>query len=234
MPSTTGEDSLVRELILNLHGLGEPHPLVDAQERRYWWSPISFARLLDQILDRPADVSPKISITLDDGNASDAVVALPELAKRGLTASFFVCAGRIGKKYYLDKAMIGALLDSGMSIGSHGMYHRDWRGLDTPDLEMEIVNARRILEDVTGRAVTTVAIPFGSYDRRVLRWLKRDRWDCIYTSDRGTARVEAKMKRRETLDADMQARDILRELEATRSVQIRISQTMSRFYKRWR
>jgi peptidoglycan/xylan/chitin deacetylase (PgdA/CDA1 family) len=135
----------VRELILNFHGLGEPHELVDAPERRYWWDTTSFASLLDQTLDRSADANPRISITFDDGNASDVLYALPELAKRRLVASFFICAGRIGKKHYLDESMIKDLLGAGMAIGSHGMNHLNWRNLSSSALDSEICDARKRL-----------------------------------------------------------------------------------------
>src|SRR5271165_2425896 len=102
--------SVRKELILNFHGLGAPPPHVDSKEIIYWWSKDSFVRLLDQISDRPLNAEPKISLTFDDGNASDVLVALPELASRGLAASFFICAGRIGKKHYLDEAMIKELI----------------------------------------------------------------------------------------------------------------------------
>src|SRR5262249_40125721 len=144
-----------------------------------------------------------IRITFDDGNASDTHSALPELSKRGLTAEFFVCAGRVGKRHYLDQSMIKELLAEGMSIGSHGMDHRDWRTLDSLDLDVEIVDARHQLEDLTQRQVTKVAIPFGSYDRRILRRLKRESWQRIYTCDRGTTKSTSRTKTRETLSADM-------------------------------
>src|SRR5262245_57103342 len=118
----------MKELILNFHGLGDPPAHIDAEERRYWWPVGTFTNLLDRLVDRyPTVANLKISLTFDDGNASDALLALPELTKRKLLAGFFVCSGRIGKKHYLDSSMIHDLLDSGMTIGSHGMYHRDWR-----------------------------------------------------------------------------------------------------------
>jgi peptidoglycan/xylan/chitin deacetylase (PgdA/CDA1 family) len=159
------------------------------------------------------------------------LLAFPEFSKRGLVASFFVCAGRIGKESYLDNPMIRDLLAGGMCIGSHGMDHRDWRILDTLALEAEIGDARRKLEDIIQRPVTTVAVPFGSYDRRVLNRLMRDPWECIYTSDRGIARSSAKVKPRESLDVTMQDEFLVRKL-ANPPLRIRIKHTLSRLYKR--
>ena len=230
----TLEPGKMNELILLCHGIGQPNNGVGSEELAYWLSPAAFCDLLDQVAECPTSAEFRISLTFDDGNASDACVALPELSKRGLSASFFVCAGRIGKRHYLDKSMIKDLLEAGMSIGSHGMDHRDWRTLDSIALDVEMGDARRKLEDISQRAVTTVAIPFGSYDRRVLNRLKRDPWACIYTSDRGTARSWAKIKPRETLDVSMADKSLIRKLSAGPSLRIRLRRGCARLYKRLR
>ena len=224
----------MKELILLFHGVGEPAQRVGPEEAPYWLSVPSFTCLLDQILECSTNTNIRISLTFDDGNASDAYLALPELSKRGLQASFFVCAGRIGKKHYLDNSMIRDLLDGGMSIGSHGMDHRDWRTLDSQALEVEIYRARRKLEELVQRPVTRVAIPFGSYDRQILKQLKRDRWECIYTSDRGITRSSARIKPRETIDVTMQDENLIRKLLANPTLRIRMRRGLSRLYKRLR
>jgi peptidoglycan/xylan/chitin deacetylase (PgdA/CDA1 family) len=224
----------MRELVLSFHGLGEPHSLVDAREMRLWLSTASFARLLDQVLEFPVNAEPRILITFDDGNVSDALLALPELSKRGLFAEFFVCAGRIGREHYLDRPMIIELLAAGMSIGSHGMDHRDWRTLDPIILDAEISGARRKLEDLTQRPVNTVAIPFGSYNRRVLHRLEKESFKVIYTTDRGTAQRSLKIKPRETIDADMQGENVLKNLLARPPLHVITRRFLSRVYKRIR
>ena len=221
----------MRELVLLLHGLGEPHSLVDDNEVRYWWSTASFAGLLDRIQTCQDGLGVKIRLTFDDGNASDVLSALPELTKRGLTAEFFVCAGRIGKQHYLDRAMINELLLAGMTVGSHGMNHRDWRTLDAAALDIEIGGARRKLEDVTQRPINMVAIPFGSYDRRILRRLKHDPWEVIYTSDRGTTESASRIKSRETVVADMQGPEVLGKFLCTPPMHVRARRVLSRVYK---
>ena len=224
----------MRELILLFHGLGEPHSLVDDGERRLWWSLSSFTRLLDQLPHLCDITKTKVTITFDDGNASDVLLALPELSKRNLTAEFFICSGRVGKEHYLNRSMIDELLAGGMGIGSHGMDHRNWRKLDPAALKVEIVDARRRLEDLIQRTVTRVAIPFGAYDRRVLRHLKRESWDIVYTSDRGTTQDNAWIKPRETLDIDMQDESVVSKLLADAAIHVRVRRLLSRFYKQLR
>ena len=150
-------------------------------------NPASVA-ILDAIPEVVEASGVPIEITFDDGNASDADIALPALVERGLSATFFVCAGRVGAPGYLDGAAMGELISAGMRIGSHGWSHLDWRHVDGPQLDQEIDGARRSLADVTGRAIDEVAIPFGRYDRRVIGHLKRSAFGQVFSSDGGRAR----------------------------------------------
>jgi peptidoglycan/xylan/chitin deacetylase (PgdA/CDA1 family) len=223
-----------RELIVNFHGLGEPPGFVDSEEKIYWLPIINFTCLLDQILARQPTAEPKVAITFDDGNSSDALLALPELVKRGLTASFFVCAGRIGKQHYLDEVMIKDLLAAGMRVGSHGMDHLDWRELDSAGLDREIGQARRKLEDVIQQPVTTVAILFGSYNRRVLKRLACETWDTIYTVDGGIADCASKVKTRVTVEARTQYRDLVQNLLCPPQLHVQLRRALVLLWKQLR
>jgi peptidoglycan/xylan/chitin deacetylase (PgdA/CDA1 family) len=197
-----------RELILNFHGIGTPHCDVSSAERLVWMSRENFVGLLDRIVAlREAHKTP-IAITFDDGNDSDVSVALPELCERRLSATFFLCAGRLSARGYLGPVAIRELLSAGMGVGSHGMHHRNWRGLGETELAEEIGAARRRLEDACGQPVNEVAIPFGSYDRRVLGKLRTEGVSCVYTSDRGLARGGAWLQPRNTLGAGAKPKDV--------------------------
>jgi peptidoglycan/xylan/chitin deacetylase (PgdA/CDA1 family) len=218
-----------RELILNFHGLGMPHSGVGADEEPFWLSRRTFVAMIDRIAFMGEDAGAPTSITFDDGNASDATIALPELVKRGLTATFFVCADRIGLPHYLDRSAIDDLLQAGMAIGSHGMRHCDWRKLDDGALDEEISGARARLADVCGKPVQMASIPFGSYDRRVLARLRREDLDCVHTSDGGLARSGAWLKPRQSLDVRCSARDLEQVAVASPTAWLRRRAAM--FYK---
>jgi peptidoglycan/xylan/chitin deacetylase (PgdA/CDA1 family) len=226
---------LAQELILNLHGIGTPHDAVPAKESFFWVTRQAFTTLLESILAARATTAdiPTV-ITFDDGNASDAVIALPELAKRGLKAAFFVCAGRIGAPHYLDRVALADLLAAGMEIGTHGKDHRNWRGLDETSLDAELGEARRRIEDVCGVVVTKASIPFGSYDRRLLQRLRRERLECVYTSDRGLARSEAWLKPRDTVDSTWLEADMRQVLTGKLSLKARLRRDAAMLYKRLR
>ncbi|MEE8410982.1 MAG: polysaccharide deacetylase family protein [Acidobacteriota bacterium] len=70
-------------------------------------------------------------------------------------------------RLYLDAEDIAA--DSGVfEHGSHGLAHVDLTVLDDAALREELVESRRQLEAMTGRAVDVLALPFGKYDDRVV------------------------------------------------------------------
>ena len=183
-----------RAINLTFHGIGECTRGVEPSEERVWVSSEQFHSVLDSVAGRS-----DVRITFDDGNASDVEHALPALRRRGLTGTFFVVASRIGTPGFLDADDLCELSRAGMTIGSHGMSHRPWRRLDGRELREELLDARRLLEEIVGRPVTRAACPFGSYDRHVLRSLRRCGYLQVYTSDRGTARSDRWIQPRNTV-----------------------------------
>lgn len=168
--------------ILNFHSLGEPPCSPGASDDLYRTDPSFFAAIVETVRQRQ-----DVLITFDDSYESDYSVALPLLKASGMSARFFVVAGRVGQKGFLSGKQVQALSAEGMTIGSHGMYHRKWPILGDRELETEIVEARDRLEQMTGLRVLEAACPFGCYDRRVLQHLRAARYDRVYTSDGGPA-----------------------------------------------
>ena len=164
---------------LNFHGIGSPRRALDPGEDGYWTTVDMFHRVLDVVASR-ADVR----ISFDDGNASDVEIALDALLERGLVASFFVVAGRIGAPGSLDEDGLRELSRQGMTIGTHGMDHRSWRGLSPAERQRELVDAREQIADTVGRPVGQAAVPLGLYDRRLLSDLRALGYTAVHTSER--------------------------------------------------
>jgi len=196
------------EINITVHGIGRTDRELEPGEDQTWVSVDQFERMLDAVTDRS-----DVRITFDDGNASDVKVALPRLMERGMTAEFFLLAGMLGERGRVDHCGVRALMDAGMSIGSHGWAHRDWRQIDDAQAREELDDARRLLGELTGRPVSRVAIPFGSYDRRVLRRLRAAEVTRVFTSDGGRARPDAWLQPRTSLRHDLDAAWITRVLE---------------------
>ena len=99
-----------------------------------------------------------------------------------------------------------------MKIGSHGWSHIDWRKTDDVTLNQEINSAKRKIEDTIGRKVDSLAIPFGSYDRRIMNMLGG--FDRIYTSDTGLVPVSGRVFQRWSYQKDWSADNNLIRLAA--------------------
>jgi len=185
-------------LNLNFHGIGRPIGRDFGQgEREVWVSQEIMEATLDACIGR-ADVS----LSFDDGNWSDIEVAVPALTRRGLHATFFIVPSWLGEPGFMSKQDLRELVAAGMTIGNHGLQHHDWTTLEVDKLEHEIAQGRRLLEELTGTEIHTVAIPFGSYNDMVLDTLRRQAYEHVYTSDGGTADPEAWLQPREHLRAD--------------------------------
>jgi peptidoglycan/xylan/chitin deacetylase (PgdA/CDA1 family) len=175
-----------RVLNICFHGIGEPGRALEPGEDLYWVGTDDYLRILDVLVDR-ADVR----LSFDDGNRSDVEHGLPGLRERGLSATFFVIAGRLGEPGSLDEDAARELRDHGMQLGVHGMTHRSWRGMDEATARHELVDARARVADLAGRAVELAAMPLGQYDRTALSQLRRCGYRHVFSSDRAPARQGA-------------------------------------------
>lgn len=187
--------AILNRVIINFHGLGPLPAHVDAGEASVWCSDLGlYADLLAEAREEARAAKLNCLITFDDGNLSDLEIGMRPLADRGMRSIFFPCAGRIGKAGYLDVNALRELVASGMDIGSHGWSHTDWRRASPSVMRREIGEAKDRIEQAAGVAVASAAIPFGSYDRRVLR-------DCapfanVFTSDATLADASARLQPR--------------------------------------
>lgn len=183
-----------RTVNLCFHGIGMPDRALEPGEEPYWISADLFHAVLDEVAGRD-----DVRLSFDDSNASDVEIGLPGLLERGLGATFFVLAGRFGSRGSLDQDQVRLLADSGMGIGSHGMDHIPWRGLDDAHRHRELVEARDRIESVVRRPVDEAALPLGRYDRALLRELRDLGYTAVHTSDRAHARTSAWLQPRFSL-----------------------------------
>lgn len=204
------------------HGIGSPRRVLEPGEESYWTARETFWGVLDLVAGRD-----DVRLSFDDGNASDVDVALPALLERGLSATFFVVAGRLDRPGSLSREDLGRLLEAGMQVGNHGMTHRPWRGLDASRRREELVTSREVLAEATGRPVTEAACPLGRYDREVLGELRHLGYRTVHTSDRRRARTGQWLQPRYSVHASdtpaSVARDVLRRpgpLTATRGAAV--------------
>lgn len=126
-------------------------------------------------LGLPARLPEKpVLITFDDAFESVLTRALPVLKKYGFSAAAFMVSSAFGKNAFWDGETAGSpnrlldagglklLRDEGWAIGSHGVSHRDFRGLDGRELAAEAERSKGELEAALGSEVSWFAYPYGS------------------------------------------------------------------------
>jgi peptidoglycan/xylan/chitin deacetylase (PgdA/CDA1 family) len=147
---------------------------------------------------------------------SDVALALPALRRRNLHASFFIVSGRLDQPGSLSSAGVRSLVEGGMTVGSHGMWHRPWRSVSDHELQDELAGSADAIGHAAGRPVREVSCPFGSYDRRVLRTIRQHGFGRVYTVDGGAARSDAWLQPRYTVRADDTPADLERLIRSPR------------------
>jgi peptidoglycan/xylan/chitin deacetylase (PgdA/CDA1 family) len=220
------------EQILNLcfHGIGTPGRELEPDEDLYWVTVEQFEGFLEVIADYSS-----VRITFDDGNASDIEYAMPALRRRNLTAEFFIVSGRLDQPGSLTAADAKSLVRAGMTVGSHGMRHVSWRTVDDRELSEELAGAAAVIARAAGRPVRQVACPFGSYDRRVLKTIRRCGFDRVYTVDGGPARRDAWLQSRYTIRAADTPADIERRVRSLKGSPVPAAVRGAKsLVKRWR
>jgi len=183
-------------LVVTFHGIGTPARTLDAGEAPYWVE----APVLAAAIDLAA--KGRLEITFDDGNESDARIALPMLQRAGVTATFFVLAGRLDKPGSLSRTQLQELARAGMAIGSHGHDHVDWTRADDTDLRRELWDSRAAIEDCLGAPVDSVSVPFGAFDARVLRLVAQAGYRHVHTSSGTLAPRQGWLVPRHTIRQD--------------------------------
>jgi hypothetical protein len=122
-------------------------------------------------------------VTFDDGHISNFDFALPILMSRGLKARFFITVGWTGEKPgYMGWRELRSLHESGQLIGAHGWSHALLTCCAPENLAVELDKAKSVLEDKLGTSITTMSLPGGRYNRRVLEACREAGYAQVYTS----------------------------------------------------
>lgn len=142
-----------------------------------------------------------VALTFDDGYASVAEVAWPELVDRGMPATLYAVSGFLdGRRSFPWDACLPSssplvrlvsagglrdLADAGMDIGSHTASHRWLPGLTTEEVSDEVRRSRADLEDLLGRTVRGLAYPMGGWTPQIRDLTAEAGYEYAITVDRG-------------------------------------------------
>lgn len=151
----------------------EPGMFVRAStfERQIQWLQESFRlTTLGELLDRPiaADAPPAAVLTFDDGWRDNLTVAWPILRRHSVRATIFVVRdwsqrGSSHEGQFLTPDEIRGLADAGIEFGAHTVTHPRLSALPDADVEAEMRQSKRAVEQWTDKACELFAYPYGDH-----------------------------------------------------------------------
>lgn len=108
-----------------------------------------------------------VIISFDDGSKSN-LVAAELLEKYRFQATFFIIKRLCGTDPFFLNEPEAVELAQQFSVGSHGLTHRPLSFLPLADLQVELSESKKWLEDLTGEKVHFLSVPEGYINRTVI------------------------------------------------------------------
>ena len=136
-------------------------------------------------LEEAAATTHTVGITFDDGDWTSYAIAFPELATRGMSATFFVITSKVGEPGFATWDQLREMKAAGMSIQSHTHSHPFLSELTSEDVAFELGESKRLLDTMLGQDTTGISLPNGDAPRggalataRSLgyRWVATSQW----------------------------------------------------------
>jgi peptidoglycan/xylan/chitin deacetylase (PgdA/CDA1 family) len=124
-----------------------------------------------------------VCITFDDGCETDLIAAAPALREFRFRATFYLTAAFLGTPGYLNAEQVRDLDAQGFEIGCHSMTHAYLSDLPEPELKLEIVDAKNLIERIVGHEIEQFSCPGGRYNRRTLAMARRAGFKTVVNSE---------------------------------------------------
>ena len=149
-----------------------------------------------------ANCEKHVVITFDDGYRDAYSTAIPVMVHYRMTATLFVAPGLIQSpdtpdREYMTWDEVRAAASYGMEIGSHTLTHPHLAQLSYREIEYQLRESKRVLEEETGRTVQEFSWPyaFPEHRRRTVLNVETALRACGYrggvTTKVGSARVQS-------------------------------------------
>ncbi|TAM80064.1 MAG: glycosyltransferase [Acidobacteria bacterium] len=195
-----------RTPILMLHSVSAPAELrlksLYISPRRFtrfmkWLKKVGYTSALPAGWEERAACRRRVILTFDDAYDDFISDAFPVLHRLGFTATVFVVVDRIGKtndwderrgyksRRLLSLGEIRELHNHGVHFGSHTLTHAWLTSASDRDLEREVGDSKRKLEDLLGAEVSSFAYPWGIADMRVRSAVARAGYKTALTTQEG-------------------------------------------------
>ena len=145
-----------------------------------------------------------VVLTFDDGAQHLWDYAIPELLKRGMTASFFIPTNHMGQTnswdvaegraeiQLMDDTAIRDLKVAGMEVGGHSHQHLRLGDIEKDQVLHELTTSKAILDDLLSEDVRSMAWPYGSVPSGAPELMQKTGWKtglAIFSPDSNPTRL---------------------------------------------
>lgn len=129
-----------------------------------------------------------VVLSFDDGYKDFLEIIVPVLRNFEFNATLFILANEAGgishwKSAGLEKPVLSweeitRIVEMGFEIGSHGLTHRNLMYLQSDEMNKEIKDSKSIIEDKIKKPVIAFAYPFGKYEYRTEKVVRKAGYRC--------------------------------------------------------
>jgi len=168
----------------------------------------------------------EFKIAFDDGYESVYHIAFPIMMEYGFTGIVFPVVnyigkmndwdftfGRINKVKHISKKQIIELCKNGWEIGSHGLTHTAFTAMSTSALQFELLESKRILEDIAQIEVDSITPPFSRWNPQIKDLILECGYKKIYHQQSLISHMENEMIPRHSIYSIDGKKSILRKIE---------------------
>ncbi len=132
---------------------------------------------------------PAVLLTFDGCDSDQLEHAVPELQAFNYPATFFPVSCHLdGERTNLAVSWRQTLLEldqAGYTIGCHSHTHRDLTALPEAELWREVVDSKKLLEDLLGQQVSAFCYPYGACNSQVASAVRQAGFHVAFTVDLG-------------------------------------------------
>ncbi len=176
--------------VLCYHHIREPKPGQSETMKSYSVSPSQFAQQMKALKDSGYETvlpdqlynylvhgaalpAKPVMLTFDDTDEEQFSIGYQEMKKYGFKGVFFIMTISINRPRYMSKEQLKQLADEGNAVESHTWDHHMVTKYQGEDWEKQFVKPRKTIEDITGKAATYFAYPFGLWNQAAIPELKK-------------------------------------------------------------
>lgn len=126
-------------------------------------------------------------LTFDDGYADNYANAFKIAKQYGFTGTIFMVTDWIDGTGYLTREQLRELSAQGWQIEAHTVSHPRLNEIDTKQLEKELSESKKKLEEILNLRINFLAYPFGIYSDQIIQKAREAGYLMGLTTNRGWA-----------------------------------------------